>query len=37
MLFVYGLNYALSRVLNQIVKTRIFKDFQLMDNLNMTA
>jgi len=29
---------AFSRVLNQKVKTRwFFMDFQLMDNLNMTA
>jgi hypothetical protein len=28
---------AFSRVLNQKVKTRCFMDFQLMDNLNMTA
>ena len=28
---------AFSRVLNQKVKTRFFMEFQLMDNLNMTA
>jgi hypothetical protein len=29
---------AFSRILNQKVKTRfVFMDFQLMDNLNMTA
>jgi hypothetical protein len=28
---------AFSRVLNQNVKTRFIMDFQLMDNLNMTA
>ena len=28
---------AFSRVLNQKIKTRFFMDFQLMDNLNMTA
>jgi hypothetical protein len=28
---------AFSRVLNQKVKTRFFMDFQLIDNLNMTA
>jgi hypothetical protein len=28
---------AFSRALNQKVKTRFFMDFQLMDNLDMTA